>query len=208
MTEIPSNKLITAMHAVQGSLTGVKRDSSNPHFKNRYASLESVIDTLRPHLQANGLIVTQAPGRMTEHGCLEVTTTISHISGQSMTTRFEIPLTKRDAQGAGSAITYASRYSLMSLFMLPPTDDDGEGAIDRPNRVVSEVPTAPTKSSNGIKKDNPDRWKQVERLIRDATTKDMLRDLKVGLIDEVKDWPVAWREALNDEYSKRYEELA
>ena len=96
----------------------------------------------------------------------------------------------------------------MSLFLLPPQDDDAEGAIDRPNRVVSEVPTAPTKSSNGIKKDNPDRWKQVERLIRDATTKDMLRDLKVGLIDEVKDWPVAWREALNEEYAKRYEELA
>ena len=104
MTEIPSNKLITAMHGVQGALTGVKRDSSNPHFKNRYASLESVIDALRPHLQANGLIVTQAPGRMTEHGCLEVTTTISHISGQSMTTRFEIPLTKRDAQGAAGRL--------------------------------------------------------------------------------------------------------
>ncbi len=101
-----------------------------------------------------------------------------------------------------------SRYQVLFSSNDPiPTDDDGEGAIDRPNRVVSEVPTAPTKSSNGIKKDNPDRWKQVERLIRDATTKDMLRDLKVGLIDEVKDWPVAWREALNDEYAKRYEEL-
>jgi len=77
MADQSNNKLIVALHKVQGQISGVKRDSTNPHFKNRYASLEAVIDAIRPALQENDLIVTQAPGRFTESGCIEITTTIS-----------------------------------------------------------------------------------------------------------------------------------
>src|SRR5690606_2651923 len=74
-------ELFKALHAAQGQLTGVKRDSVNPHFRNRYASLESVIEAAKGALQANGLAFTQAPGRMID-GAVEVTTMLMHTSGQ------------------------------------------------------------------------------------------------------------------------------
>jgi len=191
------NKLIEALYLVQSSLTGVVRDSSNPHYKNRYASLEAVIDTLRPALQANGLVVTQAPGRITPEGCIEITTTIWHTNGQSLVNHLHVPLSKRDPQGVGGAITYGCRYSLMSLFCLPPIDLDAEDAIDR-NFPKSQ--TQSTKSSNSLKKDQPNRWSEVEAAIRATQTKDQLKEYKKSIVEEVSTWPLAWRDALTEQY--------
>jgi len=200
MTQLANNQLIEALHKVQGQISGVKRDSTNPHFKNRYASLEAVVDALRPVLQANDLIVTQAPGRFTELGCIEITTTISHISGQSMSSVFEIPLSKKDSQGAGSAITYGCRYSLMALFLLPPQDDDAEGSIDR-----SE--TRPAKSSYALKKENPNRWSEIESMIRNAKGRKEMLEMKSNLREEAKTWPQAWKDAFNDMWAKEWDEM-
>ena len=208
MTEPTANKLMAAMHKVQGQISGVKRDSTNPHFKNRYASLEAVIDALRPALQANDLVVIQSPGRFTENGCIEVTTTISHISGQSTHCRFEIPLSKKDAQGAGSAITYACRYSLMALFLIPPTDDDGEASVDR-NRDSSfpRDESRPVRTSNSLKKEQPERWAKVVSMIRECDSRMDLKELKRLLLAEVSVWPQSWRDQLSEEWDKRYEEV-
>lgn len=209
MTESQNNKLIVALHKVQGKISGVKRDSTNPHFKNRYASLEAVIDALRPALQENDLVVTQAPSRFTESGCIEIITTISHISGQSMSSRLEIPVSKKDAQGAGSAITYGCRYSLMALFLIPPTDDDGEASIDRDNKASFPRDDSRTpRSSYSLKKEEPHRWQTIVKLIRECNSKVQLKELKSDLIPEVSSWPQAWRDALSEEWEKRYDEIS
>lgn len=123
--------LMPALLKFQGAISGVKRDSANPHFRSRYVSLEGVIDAARPHLQDNGLVFTQAPGRVID-GCIEVTTRITHAeSGEWQQSTMHIPMAKKDPQGAGSALTYAQRYSLMAALGLPPTDDDAETAYDR-----------------------------------------------------------------------------
>lgn len=120
-----------ALFELQGKLRGVTRDSSNPHFKNRYASLEQVTDTIRPHMQELGLLWLQKPGTIHD-GCIEVETMIVHVKSQTnVSSSMLMPLAKRDPQGAGSALTYAMRYSLMAVLGLPPTDDDAETAIDR-----------------------------------------------------------------------------
>jgi hypothetical protein len=120
-------ELAKALIAVQGEVDGVKKDAVNPHFRNRYASLESVIDTARPALQRNGVAFTQAPGALVD-GAIEVTTMLVHSSGQWMRSTVHMPLSKKDAQGAGSAITYGCRYSLMAALGLPAVDDDGDEA--------------------------------------------------------------------------------
>lgn len=120
-----------ALFELQGILRGVKKDSSNPHFKNRYASLEQVTDTIRPHMQDLGLFFMQMPGAVND-GAIEVKTVITHAeSGEAYDFTMHVPLAKRDPQGAGSALTYGQRYSLMAVLGLPPTDDDAETAIDR-----------------------------------------------------------------------------
>ncbi len=121
----------TAMAQVQAEVDSVKRDSTNAHFKNRYASLENVVETLRRPCLDAGLTVVQSPGSIVG-GNLSLTTLLVHYStGEWMKFGMQIPLGKVDPQGAGSAITYACRYALMAIFNLPPVDDDAEGATIR-----------------------------------------------------------------------------
>jgi hypothetical protein len=131
---LTSDKLTHLMPALlkfQGSVEGVHKDSANPHFKNRYASLEAVVEAARPHLQDNGIVFSQAPGAVID-GAIEVTTRLTHAeSGEWMQSTMHVPMAKRDPQGAGSAMTYGLRYSLMAALGLPPLDDDAETAIDR-----------------------------------------------------------------------------
>jgi hypothetical protein len=159
-----TKNLNEALFKLQGVLRGVKKDSANPHFKNRYASLEQVTDTIRPHMQELGLYWMQMPGLIRD-GSIEVMTKIVHTeSGEDVHFVMEMPLAKRDPQGAGSAMTYAMRYSLMAALGLPPTDDDAETAIDRNETrpVVDETP----KSSSQLKKDGS--WdKVVSKLAED-----------------------------------------
>jgi hypothetical protein len=137
--------LMKALHAVQGAVNGVGKDSVNPHFRSRYASLENVVDTIRPACQDAGLVVIQAPGQILD-GCLDLTTMIVHAeSGEWMRSTMQIPLDKPGPQAAGSAMTYGERYSLMAVFNLPPTDDDAEATTNRapPKRANGEAAKAP-----------------------------------------------------------------
>jgi hypothetical protein len=116
--------LVKAINAIEG----VKKDASNPHFKSKFATLEAVIEAAHPHLASNGLTVLQGPGLM-QGNALTVSTRILHESGEWIETEFAIPMAKQDPQAAGSALTYARRYSLMAVLNMPAVDDDGESAM-------------------------------------------------------------------------------
>lgn len=125
------SEIAKALLAFQATATGVVKDSKNPHFKNRYASLEAVVEEARPALQTVGISWMQAPGKISG-GNIGMTTLLMHAaSGQWISSEMDIPLGKHDPQGAGSAITYAQRYALMASLGLPPLDDDAEGAMPR-----------------------------------------------------------------------------
>ena len=157
------DNLDNSLFRLQGILRGVKKDSKNVHFKNSYASLEQVTDTIRPHMQELGLYFRQYPGKIND-GSIEVSTEIVHPgSGEKFSFCMEMPLAKRDPQGAGSAMTYAMRYSLMAALGLPPTDDDAETAIDRNN--ARDEPESP-KSSAQLKRDG--EWERVSREVAEA----------------------------------------
>jgi hypothetical protein len=138
--------LTGAILKVQGSVDSVKKDKVNPHFKNRYATLENVIDTARPALQEAGIAFVQAPGQVLD-GSVEVTTMLVHESGEWMRSTLHVPLGKRDAQGVGSAITYGCRYSLMAMLGLPPTDDDDGQAASAPYHPPAK--SEPPRKANG-----------------------------------------------------------
>ena len=139
--------IAAALFTFQGAVDGVKRDSNNPFFNSKYADLEKVVDTARPHLQAVGIAFLQSPGAIKDN-CLSMTTMLVHAeSGEWMQGTGEIPLGKKDPQGAGSAQTYAQRYHLMAMLGLPPTDDDGEGAMERtPPKPASKATAKPVEA--------------------------------------------------------------
>lgn len=125
--------LFQAFHKAQSSLRAVHKDARNPFFESSYATLENVIDTAKPELMENGLSFTQAPGSLTDNA-ITVTTMIMHTSGEWMKSDFDMPITKRDPQSTGSAITYACRYALMAILGLPATDDDAESTSNREDK--------------------------------------------------------------------------
>lgn len=128
--ELFPKKLGVALLSCQGQLRGIQKDGTNPHYKSRYATLENVTDTIRPVLQANGILFMQCPGNVDENGMYLGTSFIHAESGETWTSTIQVPLAKKDPQGIGSAITYACRYSLMAMLGLPPIDDDGESAVE------------------------------------------------------------------------------
>lgn len=123
------SNLAKALSTVQGKLTYAKKDSKNPFFKSNYADLESVWDACRDLLSANGLAVSQFPGTYSDlDKSMSLTTILSHESGEWISQEMSLPVSKVDAQGAGSAITYMRRYALAAVVGVVQADDDGNEA--------------------------------------------------------------------------------
>lgn len=121
--------IIPALVKAQGSIgSRVLKDAKNPHFKSDYATLQQVMSQVMDHLAENGLFMTQEPTEAA--GGVYVATHIVHTSGEWISfDAIYMPAPKQDAQGYGSAITYARRYALMPVFGLAPADDDGNAAV-------------------------------------------------------------------------------
>ena len=126
--------LAIALSIVQGKLTYAIKDSNNPFFKSKYADLESVWDACRSLLSENGLAVMQFPGEYYD-GTMHLTTILTHKSGEWIGQDMSVPVTKPDAQGAGSALTYMRRYALAAVVGVVQADDDGNAASS-PKPVV------------------------------------------------------------------------
>jgi len=124
--------LAKALAAAQSSLNAAKKDATNPHFRNQYATLQSVWDAAREVLAPNGLSIVQT-FEATDGHRLDLTTTLLHTSGQWIAGTISMTPSKADPQGAGSAATYARRYSLAAILgIVADEDDDGEAASRPP----------------------------------------------------------------------------
>jgi len=133
--------LAAALAKAQGAMKGAVKDSANPFFKSKYADLASVVEAIRVAFASNGLsyIQTVEPSDKDE---VRVETTILHSSGEWISCGvLSLPVSKSDAQGYGSALTYARRYSLSAATGVAPEDDDGNAASSaKPNAASSAKP--------------------------------------------------------------------
>lgn len=119
--------LHSAMAAAFGEIEAATKSANNPHFKSKYADIATVIDAIKPALVSHGLFFTQHPEPSDRGVCIE--TMLHHASGESISLgKLFVPANKQDAQGFGSALTYARRYALVTAFGVPTEDDDGNAA--------------------------------------------------------------------------------
>ena len=127
MSELESKlSFIKALNRVQSVLEDARRDAKNPHLKSKYATLGSVWDVIREPLAKNGFAITQVMEAQNTSWVLK--TTLWHEAGHFVNSLTPILNNKGDAQGMGSALTYARRYALLGLIGVCPDDDDGEGS--------------------------------------------------------------------------------
>jgi hypothetical protein len=133
--------LSAAMAKAFALIEGAVKGKTNPAFRSKYADLAAVVDAIKPHLAEHGLWFRQIT-HPAEHGvCVE--TVIHHASGESLGCGpLFMPATKQDAQGYGSALTYARRYSLMAAFGVPAEDDDAQAAVASAPKPIARVAPA------------------------------------------------------------------
>ena len=115
-----------AMNQAQSVMGGAHKGANNPFFKSKYADLGAVIEVVREPFFDNGLSYIQFP--IEDGGRIGVETILMHVSGEWISNSFTVQLSKQDAQGAGSAITYCKRYGLQAVAGIPSEDDDGNEA--------------------------------------------------------------------------------
>jgi hypothetical protein len=137
-------KLAAALQKAQLEFEPIIRDAQNPAFKRNgkistYATLKSVIDTVRETLEKHGLVVIQR--NIFREGMFGVASKLVHLeSGEEYTSEFLAPIDKQSAQGVASCLTYARRSEYMTLLGLTPEDDDDGNAVSGINQFTQPNP--------------------------------------------------------------------
>jgi hypothetical protein len=122
--------LFAALAKAQAAMDNVVKDSANPHFKSRFASLAAVRDVVIPALAEQGIAVVQMPGNDSE-GRVTIKTVLLHESGTLDCGTVATTATVRggnEAQALGSAVSYLRRYSLAAICGVAQEDDDGNAS--------------------------------------------------------------------------------
>ena len=124
--------IATALVKAQKSFAPLLKTNINPAFNRggkggKYADLASCVDAVMESLNSNGIALIQQLSECADGVIVE--TVFLHESGETLNCgKLHVPASKHDAQGYGSALTYARRYSLMAACGIAPEDDDGNAA--------------------------------------------------------------------------------
>lgn len=131
--------LAAALAKAQGAMANALKDSTNSHFKSRYADLASIVMAIKEPLSKHGIAYTQFPCT-NDKDEVGVETILTHESGEWIAgDPFYVPVSKADAQGFGSALTYCRRYSLAAACGVAPDDDDGNAAASANPTALAKV---------------------------------------------------------------------
>lgn len=128
--------LATALAKAQAEIRPAIYDSTNPHFRSKYASLTAVMEACRDALSKNQIAVVQ--GAAVVDGAVVVNTLLLHASGEYISDELSMPFAQATPQQIGSSLSYCRRYSLASLVGITADDDDAEEAMPKPTAVSSE----------------------------------------------------------------------
>ncbi|CAB5223059.1 Essential recombination function protein [uncultured Caudovirales phage] len=131
--KVEADSLANAMAAAFAEIESATKATAGQvgQQKYKYADLTSVIEAIKPALVKNNLFFTQNPRPHTSG--VEVETILHHAGGEHMSMgSLFVPADRANAQGFGSALTYARRYALVTAFGVPVEDDDGKAATAAP----------------------------------------------------------------------------
>lgn len=130
-------QIAAALVKLQSEVKTIIKGAKNEHFGNTYAELKDVQEMALPLLSKHGLALTQWPVSRGDKFYLR--SYLVHESGVGMADDIELMLTKRDAQGLGSTITYTRRQTTMAyLGLSAEDDDDGNKAANRQTKPTAE----------------------------------------------------------------------
>lgn len=125
----PINKLYESLAKAQQEFELVAFDKTNPHFKNKFASLASIRKSTQPALSKHGISLIQ-PWQQLPNGDIVIYTKLLHASGQSIESSCVVVRGNKNDQQFGASVTYMRRYQISSLLGISAEEDD-DGEEDR-----------------------------------------------------------------------------
>jgi len=138
--------LAKAFAMAQSEVENASKGSLNPHFKNKYADLAEVLNTVRPTFAKHGLSIVQSSAY--DGIMVHVTTAILHAEGGHITSTASCVPAKADAQGIGASTTYLRRYALAAMCGVAQEDLDGQDSMHTKTAApASEAEIADVKST-------------------------------------------------------------
>ncbi len=179
-----------AIVTVQANIKMALKESTNPHFKSKFANLESVWDACREQLKDANLAVIQTFSVVDGKSCLD--TTLLHTSGEWIMGTQLLNEIKQDPQATASASTYARRYGLAAILGIIQTDDDGEQAMGRKPSVNidKDIAVAAQALNHSKTKDEARKiWTTMVQPIfhmMDAPTQKLFNDCKDRIVRELQ----------------------
>ena len=161
-------KLIsTALLAAKRNFTPALKDKINPAFKGqnvKYADLAACLHAVDDACLDAGIVLYQETSE--DPRGVTVETVFLHESGETLRCgKLHVPASKNDAQGFGSALTYARRYSLLTACGIASEDDDGNAATKTKPSIV--IPAPPSIESLGINSNRQHVIDDVAEAIKD-----------------------------------------
>ncbi|MCT1575664.1 ERF family protein [Oceanobacillus kimchii] len=167
-------KIAPAVIKFNSEVSRIEKDAENKFTGKNYATLDNIVEKIRPVLSANKLSVMQ--NVISNDGFMTVKTLLIHESGEWFESEgTTLKLTKNDPQGAGAGITYARRYDLCAFLSLNTGDDDdgesvsGDTPDEKPitQKQVGEIKVKVMQFAKARNRTNDEVYKALE--IEDVT---------------------------------------
>jgi hypothetical protein len=144
-------------------LDNATKASVNPHLKNKYADIASVLEAVKDTLASHGLAIMQPPSIGDNDKTVTVSTVLLHESGEWIESVLSMTAVDSKPQTIGATITYARRYSLNGLLCISAEDDDGNSGTGvtgprdqpKPNPANKPKPQPQKEPTSDTKPDEP-----------------------------------------------------
>lgn len=161
-----------AMSEFQAKVKQPEKSADNPYFNSKYVPLEQVVDAITETAKEHGLSFTQWAENLENR--VGVGTLLMHESGEFIEYPPIFMKTDKDtAQGIGSVITYARRYSLSAIFgITSDIDDDGNEASGNTKTKQPEQKKQNKQAQTKTKEQVESAYKQLVQITNDTTTFD------------------------------------
>lgn len=158
--------------AVQSELEKIKKEKVNPHFDSNYFDINLALNSVKPLLKANRLILKQPIRSNRVYSIIQDIDKNDDGEYEFEESWLDLPVNLAP-QKMGSAITYYRRYTLTSLLALEADDDDGNAASglngqkrthQGPQKVIQKRTNSPAARTPSAQAQQPRRTKPKQWL--------------------------------------------
>lgn len=120
-------QVAAALMRAQEKFERILKDTNNPFYKSKYATLDQVISATRPHLRTEGLVIIQE--NIQDGDRYGILTRLIHLeSGEELVSQLVAKPKEDTIQQIAGVLTYCRRYEYHTITGTASEDDDGAAA--------------------------------------------------------------------------------